>query len=131
MSSTEVPADQLSTEVPADQLLTEVPSLNERVKALQKEIDSAHYAYCNEAEISSLCSQDMVCHLYQDGEITMQKGDKLYGRRNEHIDGFNFGILNIPKFVLPLTLTDTIHTYAILTYSECIKFRQKMESLAV
>ena len=128
ISEDQLSTNQLSTEVSPDQLSTDPLSLDEYVKALQGEICSAHSAHCNKEGKSSLCNAEMVYHFYSDGETSTQKGNGLYGRRTEHIDGWNFGIPNIPKIVLPLTRGE--HTYAILTSSECTIFRQKMEALA-
>ena len=126
---TDSPLDPLSRKVSPDQLSTEPPSFDKLVEALERDICSAHFERCDKVNgISSLRKEDTVYHLYCDGTNTMQKGDELYGRRTEFINGWNFEIPNIPKIVLPLTRDD--HTYAILTLSECEEFRKKMEALA-
>jgi hypothetical protein len=69
-------------------------------------------------------------HLYNDGEITYQKGGWAYGQRSVFQDGLP--VNNMKKLQLNFPKDMGLiggETYAILTQKECQEFRNKMISM--
>ena len=73
-------------------------------------------------------NENMIWHLYSDGQVTMQKGAYAYRNRSEFT--IHSEILGIKehKFTFVKKAADDT-TYAILTQQECIQFRNKMLEL--
>lgn len=89
-----------------------VPEINARVVA---------------AHNTQLEKCDHVYHLYNDGEITMEKGGDLYGRRNRHI--YSNGCRSIAQKGFRFPIPAGNNSYALLTREECIAFRTEMIDL--
>ena len=71
---------------------------------------------------------DMVCHIYNDGEITLEKGGYLYGNRTRHTTQMQIcpsHIFAISKF--PIVEQD--FGYAVTTYENAIKIRNDMKEV--
>lgn len=66
---------------------------------------------------------EMVCHLYSDGEITLEKGGYLYGDRSRHMVAPGFACA---KYSFPLKLNNE-YTYAILKSSDADNIRNNMK----
>jgi hypothetical protein len=104
---------------------SEITQLNEEIKRLH----DAHYQQSSKGLIHDEMSpcENRIYHLYEDGEITNQKGSWAYQQRSEFPSESPI-IHGESPFMLPISWGQ--HTYAILTYEECLRTRQKMKSVA-
>jgi hypothetical protein len=62
-----------------------------------------------------------IYHLYNDGEITSEKGGWAYGQRSVFTSAY------------PVKNSDRLHftfRYVVLPYEECLAFRKRMEQIA-
>lgn len=75
----------------------------------------------------SLLNHHSVCHLYSDGEVTLQKGGDLYGRRTEHVAEYGASFPPIQGIEFPDKVISG-HGQATLPYDEAIKIRRMMMS---
>jgi hypothetical protein len=94
---------------------------------------NAHYKTCEYGLIhinkNTTPNKNIIYHLYNDGEITYQKGSWAYTQHSEFTDKFpvihSKYVKNKFKFALSSSLDDNL-SYAILTKEECYKFRNEM-----
>ena len=100
-----------------------VPEINERIVAAH----NAHYD--DEHPTGLIYAKSHVFHLYNDGEITMEKGGDLYGNRTRQTYASGCRAIISKGFKFPLSNTRGDESYAILTQEECIAFRKEMLAL--
>ncbi len=75
----------------------------------------------------SLVKERHVTHLYNDGEITSQKGGDIYGMRNQHC---MYSALIVPPISFPIEDRNGF-SYAILTDENANMIRNKMKQLMI
>jgi hypothetical protein len=97
--------------------------------SLEQCVHEAHAAhYVNSptglVDVNDAPNSNIIYHLYDDGEVTQQKGGVAYGMRTE----FTIMTACVPhgKYTFPLARNQ--HTYAVLTLEECERFRTMMST---
>ena len=103
---------------------------------LVKEIIDAHYNHyinkqCGLINIDIAPNTNTIYHLYNDGEITSQKGGFAYKQRSEFMIKpplYNIKNMNIELPVKIKNNNDNI-SYAILTREECEYYYEKLKEL--
>jgi hypothetical protein len=93
------------------------------IKSIVLDIDARVAAAHNELHKEEV----WVHHLYNDGEITMEKGADLYGYRNRHVHTSGCRFILQKGFRFPIPARN--NSYAILSEKECIAFRAEMVDL--
>lgn len=75
-------------------------------------------------------SANMIYHVYNDGEITLQKGGDAYLRRSESIMQFGFSS-SVPAELFPLKVNngEKTHGYAIVTSTDADKIHEAIFKL--
>lgn len=109
--------------------------LNSEIIQLNYEIVAAHNKHYENSPTGLLKPNESpngntMYHLYNDGEITYQKGGWAYGQRSVFQDGLP--VNNMKKLQLNFPKDMGViggETYAILTQKECQEFRNKMISM--
>jgi len=108
------------------------------VEDLNAKVIAAHHAHYEKSphgliDTSENASpnENTIYHLYNDGEITQQKGAYAYLQRSEFdiYDGF-LGKYHFEQFPFDFVVkARTPFTYAVLTLEECIQFRKEMYAI--
>jgi hypothetical protein len=106
--------------------------IQSEIKELNDEIIAAHNKHYAESPTglwkpNESPNGNTMYHLYDDGEITYEKGGWAYGKRSV----FQFSMpINKIKFEFPKTHVDNVNeSYVMLTENECNEFRNKMISM--
>lgn len=108
--------------------------INELSK-LNKDIIESHNknfkdGFCVLINYNEAPNTNLIYHLYNDGEITYQKGSVAYKRRSEFT--YKYRLLNSNSYNnildLPIKLKDNI-SYAVLTKEECEYYYDKLNIL--
>jgi len=99
------------------------------ISEINQQVTDLHYShYVNNPDglviKDAQPGDNTIYHLYNDGEITMQKGGWAYGNRGEFTLHFSV-IYGSSPFTFPKKSGE--HTYAILTEDECLTMREKMK----
>ena len=107
--------------------------MEEEIKTLNQEINAqhqSHYAISPTGliNVNDSPNGNRIYHLYDDGEITSQKGGWTYQQRSEFTVEYPF-IYGKSPYIFPNKCGD--HMYVILTESECKQMREKMQKLHV
>ena len=71
---------------------------------------------------------DMVCHIYSDGEVTLQKSGRLYKQRTEHVIEYGFNKKLCPD-LFPIKTPDNNFGYVITKIEHSKEIRQLIENL--
>jgi hypothetical protein len=107
--------------------------MNNMLIELNKEINELHLSRYSKENPFGLHkprgnpSENMIYHLYDDGEVTYQKGGHAYMRRTEFTwrePVSNKVLLQLPKKTYGYT-----QTYAILTEEEALKYHNKLKEI--
>ena len=70
----------------------------------------------------------MVCHIYSDGEVTLQKSGRLYKQRTEHI--INYGLNDrINANLFPIKTSDNKFGYIITKIEHSEEIRKLIEKI--
>lgn len=102
----------------------EIQTLNQEIIALHQ----AHYVTSPTGliDMNESPNGNRIYHLYDDGEITNQKGSWAYQQRSEFSSEYPF-IYGKSPYIFPNKCGE--HSYVILTESECKEMRAKMQQL--
>lgn len=109
------------------------PEFIEEMNALSEEIKATHKAhYQNDPHyglVNPKNNSDHVYHLYEDGELTHQKGGFCYLSRSEFQEARPVFLRDAPKLDMPIQritrVGGKIFSYAILTEEEGVLFCNK------
>jgi len=98
---------------------------------LNKEVNDLHFSHYGTSLTGLVIPTEspngnIIYHLYNDGEITHQKGGWAYLQRTEFSVQPPLFYGQSP-YTFPMQVYD--HTYAILTESECLDMRNQMAQL--
>jgi hypothetical protein len=109
--------------------------IQSEIKQLNDEIVAAHDKHYAESP-TGLWKPDespngnSMYHLYNDGEITYEKGGWAYGKRSVFQFSMPINKINKIKFEFPKKHVHNVNeSYVMLTENECIEFRNKMISM--
>jgi hypothetical protein len=107
--------------------IDEVTSLNISVALAH----NAHYEHSSTGLIDSsrAANDNLIYHLYSNGEITFQKGGSVYMQRSEFTFMDSLKRWYDKKFEFVKTNRGDYTSYAILTKEECVHFRNEMEKI--
>lgn len=100
----------------------------EELNKLVDELHKKHYqsSPCGLIQPDEAPNANTIYHLYNDGEITSQKGGFAYKKRTEFtIREPLYSEDDISPYKFPVKLSNT-YSYAILTEEECRDIRSKM-----
>lgn len=102
----------------------EIASLNRKVN----ELHHSHFVNSSTGLLnaSEAPNGNRIYHLYDDGEITHQKGGWAYMQRSEFSLKYPLFYGKSP-YIFPKKGYD--HTYAVLTETECLQMREEMSKL--
>jgi hypothetical protein len=103
----------------------EIANLNQKIT----ELHQSHFANSPNGlvNLSEAPNGNIIYHLYDDGEITHQKGSWAYMQRSEFSVKYPLFYGKSP-YTFPKKGFD--HTYAVLTESECLQMREEMSKFA-
>ncbi len=106
-------------------------SKEEAIKNLNEEINKLHNSHYENRPTGLIDEKDApnsntIYHLYNDGEVTYQKGSWAYLRRSEFTESgpIYMDTANSP-YVFP-KVRDRQVSYAVLTREECMRMKKKM-----
>ncbi len=98
-----------------------------KIYSMLKELNDDTLIKSNESP-----NENIIYHLYDDGNITSQKGGWAYGDRSEFISVSSINIkmnLNIDKFKYKRIANNITYGYIIVSYENARKIRAEMEKL--
>lgn len=107
--------------------------MNNKIIELNNEINNLHLSRYTKENPFGLHkpkgnpTENTIYHLYDDGEITYQKGGHAYMRRTEFT--WREPISNKPLLVLPKKTYGHVQTYAVLTEEECLKYHNQLKEI--
>lgn len=109
--------------------LDAIKKLNEKVF----ELHNAHYKNSPTGLIdkNDAPNSNTIYHLYNDGEITYQKGSWAYLQRTEFSDVYPlYNNVKEAPFEFPIVMNrNESVSYAVLTRAECVEMRKKMDEI--
>ena len=77
-------------------------------------------------------NDNRIYHIYEDGEITHQKGSYAYLNRTEFVEKYG-SVRNIPADIFPITFKKNMwqtHGYAIVTQEDAYAILEKLKSFS-
>jgi len=116
--------------------------INQLIEDFNKRVNEAHFAHYKTSPYGLVDNtekqspnENVIYHLYNDGEITHQKGSWAYLKRSEFPNNVKDEIIITAKklrnqFVFPKKIEKDVGlSYAILTKEECHKFNMEMKDI--
>lgn len=102
--------------------------MSDFINKLANDLHNKHYEISKHGLIlpDEQPNANIIYHLYNDGEVTYQKGGYAYKKRGE----FNYlNKIYYEKSPFNFPIKGTNCSYAILTLQECINMREKMKEI--
>jgi len=85
--------------------------------------------FCNKYHNYDLIKEPgIVCHVYSDGEVTLQKSGNLYKQRSEHIIEYGFNNKINPD-LFPMKTPDNNFGYIITKFENSHQIRQIIKNI--
>ena len=108
-------------------------NIESRTNQLNADIIAAHEAHYKVSPTGLIIPTEspngnLIYHLYENGEITFQKGGWAYLERSEFTSKHLIYYSNMLNLNFP-NKSDSGMTYVVLTQEECEKFRKTIEDL--